>query len=77
MCQNEVPLQYQLQQNEITKTRLTIFTPITNTAESLQITMNPYFMGGPSITSNKPLMEFIGRDPEHSVEYCLIAVTAF
>ena len=34
-------------------------------------------MGGPSITSNKPLMEFIGRDPEHSVEYCLIAVTVF
>ena len=30
-------------------------------AESLQITMNPY-LGGSSITSNKPLMVFTGAD---------------
>ena len=47
-----------------------------NAAESLQMTMNPYLMGGSSITSNKPLMVFTGTDPEYSVEDYLIAVTA-
>ena len=47
-----------------------------NAAESLQMTMNPYLMGGSSITSNKPLMVFIGTDPEYSVEDYLNAVTA-
>ena len=30
--------------------------------------MNPYLMGGSSITLNKPLMVFTGLDPEFSVE---------
>ena len=47
-----------------------------NAAESLQMTMNPYLMGGSSITSNKPLMVFTGTDPEYSVEDYLNAVTA-
>ena len=47
-----------------------------NAAESLQMTMNPYLMGGSSITSNKPLMLFTGTDPEYSVEDYLNAVTA-
>ena len=47
-----------------------------NAAESLQMKMNPYLMGGSSITSNKPLMVFTGTDPEYSVEDYLIAVTA-
>ena len=47
-----------------------------NAAESLQMTMNPYFMGGSSITSNKPLMVFTGTDPEYSVEDYPNAVTA-
>ena len=42
------------------KTPLTNFTQITNTAESLQMTMNPYFMGRPSVTFTKPLMMFTG-----------------
>ena len=46
-----------------------------NAAESLQMTMNPYFIGGSSITSNKPLMVFTGTDPEYSVEDYLNAVT--
>ena len=37
--------------------------------------MNPYLMGRSSLTSNKPLMVFTGRDPEYSVEDYLIAVT--
>ena len=45
-------------------------------AESLQMTMNPYLMGGSSITSNKPLMVFTGTYPEFSAEDCLNAVTA-
>ena len=41
------------------------------------MTMNPYLMGGSSITSNKkPLMVFTGTDPEYSVEDYLNAVTA-
>ena len=40
------------------------------------MTMNPYLMGGSSITSNKPLMVFTGTDPQYSVEDYLNAVTA-
>ena len=47
-----------------------------NAAESLQMTMNPYLMGGSSITSNKPSIVFTGTDTEHSVEDYLNAVTA-
>ena len=74
--QNEIPLPYFLQQLEITKNQLTNFSQMPNAAETLQMTMNPYLMGGSSITSNKPLMVFTGTDPEYSVEDYLIAVTA-
>ena len=47
-----------------------------NAAESLQMTMNPYLMGGSSIQSNKPMMVFTGTVPEYSVEDYLNAVTA-
>ena len=47
-----------------------------NAAESLQMIMNPYLMGGSSITSNKPLTVFTGTDPEYSIEDKLKAVTA-
>ena len=47
-----------------------------NAAETLQMTMNPYLMGGPSITSIKRLMVFTGTDPEYSVEDYLNAVKA-
>ena len=47
-----------------------------NAAESLQMTMNPYLMGGSSISTKKPLMVFTGTDPEYSVEDYLNAVTA-
>ena len=43
-----------------------------NAAESLQMTMNPYLMVGSSITLNKPLMVFVGTDPEYSVEVYLM-----
>ena len=74
--QNEIPLPYYLQQHEITKNQLSNFSQLPNAAESLQMTMNPYLMGGSSITSNKPLMVFTGTDPEYSVEVYLNAVTA-
>ena len=74
--QNEIPLPYYLQQQEITKNQLTNFSQMPNAAESLQMTMNPYLMGGSSITSNKPLMVFTGTDPEYSVEDYINAVTA-
>ena len=74
--QNEIPLPYYLQQQEITKNQPTNFSQMPNAAESLQMTMNPYLMGGSSITSNKPLMVFTGTDPENSVEDYLNAVTA-
>ena len=74
--QNEIPLSYYLQQHEITKNQLSNFSQMPNAAESLQMTMNPYLMGGSSITSNKPLMVFTGTDPEYSVEDYLNAVTA-
>ena len=45
-------------------------------AESLQMTINPYLMGGSSITSNKPLTAFTGTDPEYFVGDYLNAVTA-
>ena len=38
--------------------------------------MNPYLMGGSSISSNKLIKVFIGTDPEYSVEDNLNAVTA-
>ena len=47
-----------------------------NAAESLQMTMNLYLMGGSSITSNKLLLFFTGTDSEYSVEDYLNAVTA-
>ena len=74
--QNEIPLPYYLQQHEITKNQLSNFSQMPNAAESLQMTMNSYLMGGSSITSNKPLMVFTGTDPEYSVEDYLNAVTA-
>ena len=74
--QNEIPLPDYLQQHEITKNQLSIFSQMPNAAESLQMTMNPYLMGGSSITSNKPLMVFTGTHPEYSVEDYLNAVTA-
>ena len=74
--QNEIPIPYYLQQHEITKNQLSNFSQMPNAAESLQMTMNPYLMGGSSITSNKPLMVFTGTDPEYSVEDYLNAVTA-
>ena len=73
--QNETPLPYYLQQHEITKNQLTNFSNIPNAAESLQMTMNLYLMGGSSITSNKPLLVFTGTDAEYSVEDYLNAVT--
>ena len=62
--QNEIPLPYYLQQHEITKNQPSNFSQMPNAAESLQMTMKPYFMGGSSITSDKPLMVFTGTDPE-------------
>ena len=74
--QNEIPLPYYLQHHEITRNQLSNFSQMPNAAESLQMTMNPYLMGGSSTTSNKPLMVFTGTDPEYSVEDYLNAVTA-
>ena len=74
--ENEIPLPYYLQQHEITKNQLTNFSQMPNAKKSLQMTMNPYLMGGSSIRSNKPLMLFTGTDAEYSVEDFLNAVTA-
>ena len=74
--QNEIPLPFYVQHHEITKSQLTNFSQMPNAAESLQMNMNPYLMGGSSITSNKPLMIFTGTDPEYSVEDYLNAVPA-
>ena len=74
--QSEIPLPYYLQQHETTKNQLSKFSQMPNAAESLQMTMNPYLMGGSSIISNKPVMVFTGTDPEYSVEDYLNAVTA-
>ena len=73
--QNEITLPYYLH-HEITKNQLTNFSQIPNAAESLQMKMEPYLMGGLSITANKPLMVLTGADPEYSVEDYLNAVTA-
>ena len=72
---NEIPLSY-LQQPEVTKNQFTNFTQRPKTAESLQSTMSPYFMGGASITSNKLFLVFTGKNTEHSVEDYLNAVRA-
>ena len=64
--QNEIPLPYYLLQHEITKSQLTKFSQMPNVAESIQMTVNPYLMGGSSKTSNKTLMVFTGTDPENS-----------
>ena len=65
---NEIPLLYYLQKPEITKDKLTNFTKIANTVQSLQITMNPYLMGELSLSSNEPLMVFTGADSEYSLK---------
>ena len=65
---NEIRLSYYLQQHEITKRQLTSFSHMAPAAESLQMTMNPYLMGGSSITSNKPQIVITGTDLENSVE---------
>ena len=44
--QNEIPLPYYLQQHEITKNQLSNFSQMPNAAESLQMTMNLYLLGG-------------------------------
>ena len=44
--QNEIPLPCYLPQHEITKNQLTNFSQMPNSAESLQMTMNSYLMGG-------------------------------
>ena len=54
------------------KSQLSNFSQMPNAAESLQMTMNPYLMGGSSITG----IVFTGTDPEYSVEDFLNAVTA-
>ena len=61
---NEIPLPYYLQQREITKSHFKNFSQMPNAAESLQMTMSPYLMGGSPILSNKPIMVFTGTDPE-------------
>ena len=73
---NKIPLPYFLKQHELTKSQLTNFSQMPNAAESLQMTLNPYLMGGSSILSNKALMVFTGTDPEYSVEAYLNAFTA-
>ena len=73
---NEILLPYYLKQLEITKSQLTNFSQMPNAAESLQMTMNPYLMGGWSKSSSKPLVVFTGTDPEDSVGDYLNAVTA-
>ena len=40
------------------------------------MTMNPYLMGGSSITLNQPLLVFTATDPEYSVEDYLNEFTA-
>ena len=52
--QNEIPLSYYLQQHEIAKKQLKNISQIPNAKSS--------------ITLNKPLMVFLGRDPENSLE---------
>ena len=66
---NEIPLPFCLQQP-------TKFSQMPKAAESFQTTMNPYLVGGLSISSNKPLMVITGTDLVYSVEDYLNAVTA-
>ena len=54
------------------KSQLSNFSQIPNAAKSLQMTLNPYLMGGSSITG----IVFKGTDHEYSVEDYLNAVTA-
>ena len=74
--QNEIPLPFHLQQHETKKSQLIKFSQMPKAAESLQMTMNPYLIGGSSILSNKLLVVFTGTDPKYSVEDYLNAVTA-
>ena len=74
--QNEILLPFYLQEHETTKTQLTFFSRKPNAAESLQMTMIPYLMGGSSISSNEPLMVFTGTDLENSIEIYLNAVSS-
>ena len=53
---NETPLPDYLQQHENTKIQLTSLTQILNTAETVQMTLNLYLMGGSSFTSDNSLM---------------------
>ena len=61
---------------KLQKTQLLNFFQKPNAAESLLMTLNPYFLGGSSFSSNKPLMVFTGTDSEYSEEDYLTAVTA-
>ena len=74
--QSEIPLPFYLQHHGITKSQLANFSQLPNAAEPLQMTKNPYLMGGSSITSNKPLMVFTDTYPEYSVKDYLNAVLA-
>ena len=65
---NEIYISYFLQQHKINKNQLRNFTQNLNTAESLQMTINPYHITGSSKTSNKPFMASTGTDPEYSIE---------
>ena len=67
-------LPYSLQQHKMTKSQLTNFSQKPNAAESLNMTMNPYLIGGSSIISNKPFMVFRETDSEYSEEDYLNAV---
>ena len=73
---NKIALPYFLKQHELTKSQLTNFSQMPNAAESLQMTLNPYLMGGSLILSKKALMVFTGTYPEYSVEAYLNAITA-
>ena len=53
---NEISLLYLLLQHEVTKIQLASFSQIPNAADSLQMTIDPYLMGEPSISSNKTLL---------------------
>ena len=69
--QNEIPLPYFLQQQEITKTQHKNFflkNQMRQNHSNAEMTLNPYLMGRSTISSNKTLMIFTGTDPEYSVE---------
>ena len=75
LMQNEIPPLIIYNNMKSQTGQLANFSKMPNAAESLQMTMNPYLMGGSPITSNKPLMVFTGTDPEYSVEDYLNALT--